>query len=53
MNTSIEFDVKPDWDEIEKIRNKSADFFQSHELSDDTIHSVIERLNGLRSLQLQ
>ena len=53
MNTSIEFDVKPDWDEIEKIRNKSADFFQSHKLSDDTIHSltmIISELveNGLK-----
>jgi len=40
MNNSIEFDVKPDWDEIEKVRNESADFLQSHELSDDTIHSL-------------
>lgn len=40
MKKSIEFNVKPDWDEIEKIRNESADFLQSHELSDDTIHSL-------------
>ena len=53
MNNSIEFDVKPDWDEIEKVRNESADFLQSHELSDDTIHSlsmIISELieNGLK-----
>ncbi len=53
MNKSIEFDVKPDWDEIEKVRNESADFLQSHELSDDTIHSlsmIISELieNGLK-----
>jgi len=53
MKTSIEFDVKPDWDEIEKIRNESVDFFQSHKLSDDTIHSlsmIISELieNGLK-----
>jgi hypothetical protein len=40
MKTSIEFKVKPDWDEIEKIRNKSAEFLQAHNLTDDTIHSL-------------
>ena len=40
MKKSIEFKVKPDWDEIEKVRNESAEFLQSHELSDDTIHSL-------------
>ena len=40
MMKSIEFKVAPDWDEIEKIRNESAEFLQSHELSDDTIHSL-------------
>ncbi len=53
MNKSIEFDVKPDWDEIEKVRNESADFLQAHELSDDTTHSlsmIISELieNGLK-----
>ena len=53
MKTSIEFNVKPDWDEIEKVRNESADFLQSHELSDNTIHSlsmIISELieNGLK-----
>ena len=40
MKKSIEFKIKPDWDEIEKVRNESAEFLQSHELSDDTIHSL-------------
>ena len=53
MKKSIEFNVKPDWDEIEKVRNESADFLQSHELSDNTIHSlsmIISELieNGLK-----
>ncbi|WP_372682646.1 ATP-binding protein [Desulfosarcina sp.] len=40
MKRSIEFNLKPNWDEIEKIRNESIGFLQSHELSDDTIHSL-------------
>ena len=40
MKKSIEFNIKPDWDEIEKIRNESADFLQSHKLSVDTVHSL-------------
>ena len=40
MKKSIEFNVKPDWGEIEKIRNESVDFMQSQELTDDTIHSL-------------
>jgi hypothetical protein len=53
MKNSIEFKVKPDWDEIEKVRNESADFLQSHKLSDNAIHSlsmIISELieNGLK-----
>ena len=40
MKKSIEFKVKPEWDEIEKIRNESAEFLQAHEFTDDTIHSL-------------
>ena len=40
MKKSIEFNVKPEWDEIEKIRNQSAAFLQAHELTDDTVHSL-------------
>ncbi|MGD9362931.1 MAG: hypothetical protein PVH85_28970 [Desulfobacterales bacterium] len=40
MKKFIEFKVKPDWDEIEKVRNESADFLQSHKLSDNAIHSL-------------
>jgi len=40
MKKSIEFKIKPEWDEIEKIRNESAEFLQANELTDDTIHSL-------------
>ncbi len=40
MKKLIKFNVKPEWDEIEKIRNESTEFLQSHELTDDTIHSL-------------
>ncbi len=40
MNNSIVFDIKPDWDEIEKVRNESTDFLQSQGISDDTVHSL-------------
>ena len=40
MKKSIEFSIKPDWDEIEKVRNESAEFLQSHNLCDETIHSL-------------
>ena len=40
MKKSIEFNVKPEWDEIEKIRNQSAEFLQAHELADETVHSL-------------
>ncbi len=40
MKKSIEFNVKPEWEEIEKIRIQSAEFLQTHELADDTVHSL-------------
>ena len=40
MKNSIEFDIKPDWSAIEKVRNESTDFFQSHGISDDAVHSL-------------
>ena len=40
MKKSIEFNVKPEWDEIEKIRNQSAEFLQAHALADETVHSL-------------
>jgi hypothetical protein len=40
VETSIEFNVKPDWDEIEKIRYKSAGFLQAHNFTDDSIDSL-------------
>jgi len=32
--------VIPKWDEVEKIRNKTANFLKSHRLSKDTVYSV-------------
>lgn len=40
MKKSIEFSIKPEWDEIEIVRNESTDFLQSHGLSDDAVHSL-------------
>ena len=40
METSIEFNLKPDWDEIEKIRFKSAGFLQAHKFTGDSIDSL-------------
>jgi len=40
MNNSIEFNIEPVWDEIEKVRNESTDFLQSQGLSDDAVHSL-------------
>jgi len=53
MKKSIEFSIKPEWDEIEKVRNESLDFLQAHGLSDDSVHSlsmVISELieNGIK-----
>jgi len=40
MKKSIEFSIKPEWDEIERVRNESTDFLQSHGISDDAVHSL-------------
>ena len=39
MNGSIKFTMKPKWDEIEKIRNKSSRFLASQGLSNDSIQT--------------
>ena len=53
MGTTKKFFIEPDWDEIEKIRNKSVDFLYTHKISDETIYSlsmVISELieNGIK-----
>jgi hypothetical protein len=53
MGTTKKFFLEPDWEKIESIRNKSADFFYSHKISDETIYSlsmVISELieNGIK-----
>ena len=40
MKKSIEFSIQPEWDEIERVRNESTDFLQSHGISDDAVHSL-------------
>ena len=40
MKKSIEFSIKPEWDEIEIVRNESTDFLQSHGITDDAVHSL-------------
>ena len=40
MKKTSKFSVKPDWDEIEKVRNESTQFLQTHGLSDDTVHAL-------------
>lgn len=40
MGDTIKLKVKPDWDNIENIRNESADFLHSHKISDETIYSL-------------
>ena len=47
MKNSIEFKVKPEWDEIEKIRNESAVFLHAHKFTDDTIHSLLMIISEL------
>ena len=51
MKKSIEFNVKPDWDEIEKVRNESADFLQSHELKD--AKTSIKILKALKKIGIK
>jgi len=40
MGNSITFKVKPDWEKIENIRNKSAEFLHSHKIPDEIIYSL-------------
>ncbi|UCF91784.1 MAG: ATP-binding protein [Desulfobacterales bacterium] len=39
MTRSIKFTLKPRWNEIEKIRNRSRRFLASHGLSDDNVQA--------------
>ena len=53
MGSTKKFSLEPDWEKIEDIRNKSADFLYSHNMSDETIYSlsmVISELieNGIK-----
>ena len=39
--------LRPDWDEIEPLRLKAYNFFGSHELSDNIVHSLVMVLGEL------
>lgn len=40
MGDFIKLKVVPEWDNIENIRNESAEFFHSHKLTDEAIYSL-------------
>ena len=53
MGSTKKLYLEPDWEKIESIRNKSADFLNSHKIADETIYSlsmVISELieNGIK-----
>lgn len=37
---SIKLVVKPNWDEIQKVRTESSEFLRTHGLPDDTVHAL-------------
>ena len=39
MNRSIEFTIKPKWDEIENVRNQSTNFLASQGMSNDSVQA--------------
>jgi len=39
MNRSIELTIKPKWDEIENVRNKSTSFLTSQGISNDSVQA--------------
>src|SRR4030067_508361 len=41
MDKTLKISMKPEWDEIEQMRNKYGDFMRSHTLPNDIIHAVI------------
>ena len=53
MKRSMMLTVKPNWEEIEEVRNSSGEFFRSHGFSDDAVNAltmVISELieNGIK-----
>jgi len=38
---SMKITLRPEWDEIEPLRLKAHEFFASHRLPEDTIHSLV------------
>ena len=53
MKKSMKLTVKPNWEEIEEVRNSSGEFFRSHGFSGDAVNAltmVISELieNGIK-----
>ncbi len=40
MKKSMGLNIKPKWDEIEKVRNKSSKFLKSHGFSNETVYAL-------------
>ena len=47
MERSMKLIVKPRWDEVEKVRNKSSEFLKSHGFSKDSIHALVMVISEL------
>ena len=47
MKKAIRLDIKPEWNEIEKVRNKCSKFFKSHGFSNDTVYMLIMVISEL------
>jgi hypothetical protein len=47
MKRSMNLTIKAEWDEIEKVRNKTRDFFISHGCSNDNVQGFIMVISEL------
>ncbi|MFC1543165.1 ATP-binding protein [Candidatus Neomarinimicrobiota bacterium] len=47
IKNTMKITLSPNWDEIEPLRIQAYDFFGSHELSDNIIHSLVMVLGEL------
>jgi len=47
MNNEIRVGIKPEWDNIEEVRNKTEIFLKSKNINEDTIDAVIMNISEL------
>ena len=47
MENSLRLNIKPDWNEIEKLRMAGVNFLESHGFTDELIHSLTMILSEL------